>query len=91
MACLLMSCVEQTTLIITTYCNPAEKTVRVQFVFNKAMTVQQLILDGQVINCIIAGANQVSGQFDIGIYLLDAGVTEIDNLLVYSYGDGGYL
>lgn len=76
---------------ITTYCNPAEKTVRVQFVFNKAMTVQQLILDGQVINCIIAGANQVSGQFDIGIYLLDAGVTEIDNLLVYSYGDGGYL
>ena len=42
-------------------------------------------------NCVIAGANQVSGQFDIGIYLLDAGVTEIDNLLVYSYGDGGYL
>ena len=76
---------------ITSYCNPAEETVRVQFVFNKAMTVQQLILNGQVINCIIASANQVSGQFDIGIYLLDAGVTEIDNLLVYSYGDGGYL
>ena len=76
---------------ITPYCNPAEETVRVQFVFNKAMTVQQLILNGQVINCVIAGANQVSGQFDIGIYLLDAGVTEIDNLLVYSYGDGGYL
>ena len=76
---------------ITPYCNPAEETVRVQFVFNKDMTVQQLILNGQVINCVIAGANQVSGQFDIGIYLLDAGVTEIDNLLVYSYGDGGYL
>ena len=76
---------------ITPYCKPAEKTVRVQFVFNKAMTVQQLILNGQVINCIIANADQVSGQFDIGIYLLDAGVTEIDNLLVYSYGDGGYL
>ena len=76
---------------ITPYCKPAEETVRVQFVFNKAMTVQQLILNGQVINCVIANANQVSGQFDIGIYLLDAGVTEIDNLLVYSYGDGGYL
>ena len=76
---------------ITSYCNPAEETVRVQFVFNNDMTVQQLILNGRVINCVIAGKDQVSGQFDIGIYLLDAGVTEIDNLLVYSYGDGGYL
>lgn len=76
---------------IAPYCNPAEETVRVQFVFNKAMTVQQLILNGQVINCVIANANQVSGQFDIGMYFVSAGITEIDNLLVYSYGDGGYL
>ena len=76
---------------IVPYCNPAEETVRVQFVFNKAMTVQQLILNGQVINCLIANANQVRGQFDIGMYFVSAGITEIDNLLVYSYGDGGYL
>ncbi|MBR4013108.1 MAG: hypothetical protein IKJ00_02315 [Clostridia bacterium] len=76
---------------IASYCNPAEETVRVQFVFNKAMTVQQLILNGQVINCVIANANQVSGQFDIGMYFVSTGITEIDNLLVYSYGDGGYL
>ena len=76
---------------IASYCNPAEETVRVQFVFNKDMTVQQLILNGQVINCVIANANQVSGQFDIGMYFVSTGITEIDNLLVYSYGDGGYL
>ena len=55
------------------------------------MTVQKLILNGQELNNIIANANQVSGEFDIGLYFVSEGITEIDNLLVYSYGDGGYL
>ena len=70
---------------ISAYCNPAEETVRVQFVFNKDMTYQRLILNGQELNVVIANGNQVSGEFDIGLYFVSEGVTEIDNLLVYSY------
>ena len=70
---------------ISAYCNPAEETVRVQFVFNKDMTYQRLILNGQELNFVIANGNQVSGEFDIGLYFVSEGVTEIDNLLVYSY------
>lgn len=70
---------------ISAYCNPAEETVRVQFVFNKDMTYQRLILDGQELNFVIANGNQVSGEFGIGLYFVSEGVTEIDNLLVYSY------
>ena len=57
----------------------------------KDMTVQQMSLNGTVINATYANADQVSGNFDIGLYFLKVGTVEIDNLLVYSYGDGGYL
>ena len=70
---------------IASYCAPAEDVVRVQFVFNKDMTYQRLILNGQELNVVIANANQVSGEFDIGLYFVSEGITEIDNLLVYSY------
>ena len=70
---------------IASYCAPAKEVVRVQFVFNKDMTYQRLILNGQELNVVIANANQVSGEFDIGLYFVSEGITEIDNLLVYSY------
>ena len=76
---------------ISAYCDPDEKVVSVKFVFNKDMTVQQMILNGTKIDCIIVAADQVSESFDIGLYFLKIGTVEIDNLLVYSYGDGGYL
>ena len=76
---------------ISEYCAPAEDVVRVKFLFNKDMTVQKLYLNDHALDRIIAGSNQVSGEFDIGLYFVSEGITEIDNLLVYSYGDGGYL
>ncbi|MBE6706363.1 MAG: hypothetical protein E7577_01840 [Ruminococcaceae bacterium] len=76
---------------IAAYCDPDAAVVRVQFILNKDMTVQQMSLNGTVINATYANADQVSGNFDIGLYFLKVGTVEIDNLLVYSYGDGGYL
>lgn len=70
---------------IAAYCDPDAAVVRVQFILNKDMTVQQMSLNGTVINATYANADQVSGNFDIGLYFLKVGTVEIDNLLVYSY------
>ena len=70
---------------IGTYCDPDAEDVTVKFVFSKDMSVQQMWLSGTKIDCIIANADQVSGNFEIGLYFLKVGTIEVDNLLVYSY------
>lgn len=71
---------------VGTLCDPDATVVRVQFVISKDMTVQKMILNGtEASEGILANADQVSGDFDIGLVFFKAGTIEVDNLLVYSY------
>ena len=70
---------------VGTLCDPDATVVRVQFVISKDMTVQKMILNGTAASeGILANADQVSGDFDIGLVFFKAGTIEVDNLLVYS-------
>ena len=70
---------------IAEYCDPDAKTVRVKFVINRDLSVQQLWLGGVNIGSIFAGQGQMGEAFDLGLYLYGEGTVEIDNFLVYSY------
>ena len=71
-------------------------TVKIKFVWSLDSTG-----NGEVyVNDTLVGSNQgywgsgsaLAGRnYNLGLYFLGSGEYEVDNLLVYSYGDGGYL
>ena len=74
-----------TNKLTITYTVHKDMTGNTYSVYNHADQTTQT-LDGLLWN-----TDQTNGTYSIGLYFVNADIITVDNLLVYSYGDGGYL